>query len=165
MSIDHLLKVLIVYSYLVDPYLVRLLIRYIAQLQLFKPQDIDTSTSLRTFLVCLIFVHVGPVCRHLFIKTEPPAVTEMVLLDFVGRPYETGHHHPDRPDPLAPSNADPKSQDGDEESLLGAYEKPLPPDPSAGPVLHLREDSPVSPPRLEMIPGLETYEIYGSLFF
>ncbi|KAG8983410.1 hypothetical protein FRB95_005807 [Tulasnella sp. JGI-2019a] len=163
-SIDHLLKVLIVYSYLVDPYIIRLLIRYIAQLQLTKPQDIDNSTSLRTFLACLCFVHVGPVLRHVFIRTEPPAVTEMVLLDFVGRlkpsspflittldvaiflgqivmlviAYETGHYHPDLPDPLSPSNAESRSQDGDEESLLGAYEKPLPPDPGAGPVLHLR---------------------------
>jgi len=165
-SFDLLLKSIIVHSYFIDPYIFRMIVRYLVQMQLLQPRDVESSTSLRVFIASLVFVHAGPVCRHLFQKVEPPAVTDMILLDFIGRikpasqfliatldiaifflqilmlviAHETQHYHPDLPDPLAPTDEPSQSVVEDEEmaALTGAYDKPQPPDPAAGPVLHLR---------------------------
>ncbi|KIO31845.1 hypothetical protein M407DRAFT_121387 [Tulasnella calospora MUT 4182] len=127
-SLDDLLKVLIAYSYFLDPYMIRFLVRSIAQIQLGQLKDVDPSMSLRILVFCLVLVHLGPVGRHLFQPLEP---TDMLLLDFIGRlkpapqylvafldvaifllqlimlfiAYETVRQHPDMPDPLAASRS------------------------------------------------------------
>ncbi|KAG8979906.1 hypothetical protein FRC05_007349 [Tulasnella sp. 425] len=125
-SLDDLLKVLIAYSYFLDPYMIRFLVRSIAQIQLGQLKDVDPSMGLRILLFCLVLIHLGPVGRHFF---QPLESTDMLLLDFIGRlkpapqylvafvdvaifllqvimlfiAYETVRQHPDLPDPLAPS--------------------------------------------------------------
>ncbi|KAG8927792.1 hypothetical protein FRC01_006911 [Tulasnella sp. 417] len=122
-SVDDLLKVLIAYSYFLDPYMIRFLVRSIAQIQLGQLKDVDPSMGLRILVFCLVLVHIGPVGRHFFQPFEP---TDMLLLDFIGRlkpaqqylvafldvaifllqlimlfiAYETVRQHPDMPDPL-----------------------------------------------------------------
>jgi len=163
-SLDFLVKVLIVYSYLIDPYLIRLLARYIVQTQILKPKDIDASISLRGFMVILAIVHTGPILRHLLPNVPP---TEMVLLDFIGRmdvasPYliaaldvfifvlqtviltvalETAHWHPDLVDPLAPDalrteESSISTNAGELEPLAGPPSRSI--DPLTAPIFHIR---------------------------
>ncbi|KAG8931648.1 hypothetical protein FRC02_002414 [Tulasnella sp. 418] len=129
-SFDSLLRVLIVYSYLVDPVFLRLITRFIVQLQLSNPKELDPTASLRFYLACLALVHIGAVVRHLFGPVEVDSASITLVLDFIGRnipaapthiaildvsifimqaimlilAYETHDYRPDSADPLAPAH-------------------------------------------------------------
>jgi len=153
-SLDALLYELYLYSYLVDPSIMRLLFRALAQSQFSRPRDMDRS--LRFFFLFACFLNAGPILRHVIF----PGVYESrgLLLDFVGRAtpvarlqvifidvaifilqvitlviaYDIGHADPDGPDTLAyvSSNAEPNSSD-DESIAPDKYDHHTP-------ILHLR---------------------------
>ncbi|KDQ10227.1 hypothetical protein BOTBODRAFT_36336 [Botryobasidium botryosum FD-172 SS1] len=89
-SLDSLVYTLSVYSYFLDPSILRLIFRALSQFQFARPAEIDPSRTLRFFAVCCVIVNLSTLSRWIISWLAPQLNWDVVqdkgiLLDFVGR--------------------------------------------------------------------------------